>query len=114
MEEDKNLEKRQFRRMLHSQSVKYQFKDPSQFGGCVSRDLSEGGVRVRLSNFVPLNTELTLKIRLADENIVECASRVIWVEKSRFGESYQAGLEFAGDEAIFNNQEKIHGFLSYQ
>jgi len=93
MEEHNMEDKRQFRRMAHSGPVQYQFKDPSQFGGCVSRDLSEGGVHIRMNDFMPLNTELTLKIRLAGENVVECSGRVVWVEKSRFGDSYQAGLD---------------------
>jgi len=114
IEKHQGYEKRQFRRAFHSGSVQYQFKDPSQFGGCVSKDLSEGGLRVRLNNFVPLNTELTLTVRLVDENIVECVGRVVWVEKSRFGEYYQAGLKFAEDDSILVNQKKIYGFLSHQ
>jgi len=114
MEGHNTGDKRQFRRMVHSEPVQYQFKDPSQFGGCVAKDLSEGGVRIRINDFVPLNTELTLKIRLADENIVECTGRVVWVEKSRFGDSYQAGLMFSGDESVLSNQKKIYGFLSHQ
>ena len=114
MEEVKTQDKRQFRRMIHSEPVQYQFKDPSQFGGCVSKDLSGGGVRILLNDFVPLNTELSLKIRLADGSIVECVGRVVWVEKSRFGETYQAGLDFSQDELSSSNQKKIYGFLSHQ
>lgn len=107
-------DRRQFRRTVHSEPVQYQFKDPSRFGGCVSKDLSEGGVRIRMNDFMPLNTELTLKIRLAGENVVECSGRVVWVEKSRFGDNYQAGLMFSGDESILSNKKKIYGFLSHQ
>ena len=114
MEENSAEDMRKFRRMAHCESVGYQFIDPSQFGGCVAQDLSEGGIRIRINDFVPLNTELALKIRLAGEEIVECTGRVVWVEKSRFGESYQAGLDFSDDEAALINQKKIYGFLSHQ
>lgn len=114
MEESKSEDKRQFCRMIHSEPVQYQFKDPSQFGGCVSKDLSEGGVRILLNDFVPLNSELSLKIRLADESIIESTGRVVWVERSRFGETYQAGLDFSQDESSLSNQKKICGFLSHQ
>ena len=77
----------------------FSFKDPAIFGGCLSCDLSEGGVRVRVGRFIPLNTELSLKIRLANENIVECVGRVAWVEKIRFGDDYMVGLDISVDEA---------------
>ncbi|MCH8821848.1 PilZ domain-containing protein [Patescibacteria group bacterium] len=114
MEESNTQDKRQFRRMIHSKPVRYQFKDPSRFGGCVSKDLSGGGVRILLNDFVPLNAELSLKIRLADESIVESIGRVVWVEKSRFQETYQVGLDFSQDELSSINQKKIYGFLSRQ
>jgi len=100
--------------MIHSEPVQYQFKDPSRFDGCVCRDLSEGGIRILLKDYIPLNTELSLKIRLDDERIIECTGRVVWVERSRFGETYQAGLDFSQDESIASNQKKIYGFLSHQ
>ena len=114
MEESKSEDKRQFRRMIHSEPVQYQFNDPSRFGGCVSKDLSGGGVRILLNDFIPLNTELSLKIRLAGDSIIECIGRVVWVEKSRFEETYQTGLDFSQDESSSSNQKKIYGFLSHQ
>ena len=105
-------ELRVFHRFAHAEPVQFQFKDPNQFGGCLSRDLSEGGIRIRLNDFVPLETELMLKIRLADGNTVECSGRVVWIEKARFGEYYHAGLEFAGNESAKSLQKIIHSSLS--
>ena len=114
MEDPNTQDKRQFRRMTHSEPVQYQLKDPGQFGGCVSKDLSGGGVRILLNDFVPLNEELYLKIRLAGDSIIECMGRVAWVEKSRFEDTYQVGLDFSQDESRLSNQKKIYGFLSHQ
>ena len=114
MDESNAQEKREFRRIVHSGPVQFQFKDPEQFGGCVAKDLSVGGVKVIFNDFVPLNTELTLKIQLTDDSTVECMGRVAWVEKSRFGETYQTGLDISQDELNSNNQKKIYGFLSHQ
>ena len=107
-------ERRQFHRVYRAQAVRFQLKDPSQFGGCLSCDLSQGGIRVQLNEFVPLGTEMTLQIQLSDESVVDCPCRVAWVEKNRFGDRYQAGLEFSQGESILNSQRKIHGFLSSQ
>ena len=111
--EEHNLgERRHFHRFHRAEPVRFQLKDPSQFGGCLSCDLSEGGIRLRLNDFIPLNTELSLQIQLADEPIVGCVCRVAWVEKSRFGDHYQAGLEFIEDGSILDAQRKIRRILS--
>ena len=107
-------ERRNFHRFHRTQAVQLQFKDPSQFGGSLSCDLSEGGIRVHLSDFIPLNTEVALQIKLADESLVECPCRVAWVEKNRFSDRYQAGLEFVESDSMLDSQRKIHGFLSRQ
>ncbi|MCK5012344.1 MAG: PilZ domain-containing protein [Candidatus Omnitrophica bacterium] len=107
-------ERRSFHRFNRAQPVRFQLKDPSQFGGSLSCDLSQGGARIHLSDFIPVNTELTLQIQLADQSIVECPCRVAWVEKNRFSDRYQAGLEFVQADSIMDSQSKIHGFLSRQ
>lgn len=114
LEENHENDQRNFHRFARAQAVRIQFKDPSQFGGSLSCDLSEGGARIHLSDFVPVNTELTLSIQLADESVVECPCRIAWVEKNRFSDSYQAGLEFINEDLIMNSRKKIHGFLSSQ
>ncbi len=105
-------EKRNSRRFFHTGSVQFQFKDPTHFGGWLSCDLSEGGMRVKLNDFIPLHTELALQIRLADETIMDCTGRIVWVEKNRFGDNYQAGLEFTEGKTVLGTQKKIYEFLS--
>jgi len=115
LEERDAAERRRFRRFRHVKPVQFQFKDPQQYGGCLSYDLSEGGIRIHLYEFAPLHAEVTIQIQLAKENIIKCASRIAWVEKNRFGEHYQAGLEFKNDGSIQQDfQKEIHGFLSSQ
>ena len=105
-------EKRRFQRFKHAEAVRFEFTDLVQVGGCLSCDLSEGGIRVRLNDFVPLNTELNLQIHLDGQNTVDCIGRVAWGEKGRFGDDYLAGLKFEESGAIMNSRSKIHGFLS--
>lgn len=107
-------ELRQFKRVAHSQPVHYQGSEQADFGGCISKDISEGGVRIRLNDFVPLNTELTLNVHLSGGKVVECTGRVIWIEKARFGDYYQAGLKFIDVDTVFNDQHEIAEFLSGQ
>jgi len=114
LEEHNADEQRIFQRFRHREPVQYRLEDLGILDGCVANDLSESGIRIRLSAFIPFNTELTLKIRLADENIVECAARVVWIEKTRFGDYHQAGLEFLGGKSVLDHQKRICEFQSHQ
>lgn len=89
-------ERRRFHRFRHAEAVHFQWKDPRYFGGCLSCDLSEGGIRFHSDDFIPLNTPLTLQIQLAGDRVADCMGHVVWVEKERFADRYQVGLEFAG------------------
>jgi len=114
MEEDSAEDKRQFDRKDHREPVQFHQADHDESeSGSVAKNLSPGGIQIRLNDFVPLGTELTLTIHLADEKIIECVGRVVRIERARYGEYYMAGLEFAEDDSVAMNQKKIFGFLSH-
>ena len=111
-EENANIEeKRLFRRVSCSQPVHFQFKDPAQFGGCLSRDLSEGGIQITSNDFVPLGSELVLQIQLATEKAVECVGRVVWVRGLPLMDRYQAGLEFLQSGFLWDSRKEIRGLV---
>jgi len=94
MNEGDGKERRQFNRVMLDEPVRYQLKDPAQFGGCISCDIGKGGIRININDFIPLNTELALEVQLSSEQIVDRRGKVVWVEKLRFSDRYQAGIEF--------------------
>ncbi len=111
-EENANIEeKRLFRRVSCGQPVHFQSKDPAQFGGCLSRDLSEGGIQINLNDFIPLGTELNLQIQLAPERAVECVGRVVWVRGLPLMDRYQAGLEFLQGGFLWDSKKEIRGLV---
>jgi len=104
-------EKRNFKRVRWNEPVEFRFKDPFKYGGCLSKDLSLGGIRIQISEFLPLNSELSLQVRLVNHKVVDCTGRVVWVEKLPFVDRYQAGLEFSEDDSIFDSRKKINHFI---
>ena len=112
MQEFSESERRIFRRIRFKEPVQFQFKDQIEAGGSVSSDLSEGGIRLMLFKFIPLNTELTLQVHLTSQKVLECHGRVVWIEKIQHAEAYQAGLEFRGTDSIFDSKREIQKFLS--
>lgn len=104
-------EKRKFDRYNHKEPVEILFKGRGVPAGSLSGDLSGGGVRVFINDFMPLNEEVALQVKLADGRVIECGARVVWIRKNRFNDSYQAGLEFTGDRSVVNVQRMISGYL---
>ena len=109
--EMETVEKRRHRRIGLRQSIQFQAQNSVLEGGSLSCDLSESGVRVDVYEFLPLGTELTLRIRLAVEKIVEYVGRVVWVRKYPFADRYQAGLEFSGDKTFLVAKRQLHEFI---
>src|SRR3989338_9314605 len=89
-------EKRRYRRIQLRQPIQFQSTNCALERGALSCDLGEGGVRVDMYEFVPLNAELTLQIHLALERVIEYVGRVVWIRKFPFADRYQAGVEVSG------------------
>jgi len=91
-------ERRRFTRKRLDEPVRFEFKDPGRYGGCLSADISQGGIRINFNEFVPLGTDLYLKVQISPEKVVDCVGKVVWVEKHRFLDRYQVGVEFDSKE----------------
>ncbi|MDO8581168.1 MAG: PilZ domain-containing protein [Candidatus Omnitrophota bacterium] len=87
-------DRRNNQRINFREPVQYQGKDLCFFGGTLSYDLSEGGIRLSLPDFIPLDTEIFLKIPLDREKVVDRTGRVVWVQKVLSMDRYQAGIRF--------------------
>ncbi len=100
-------EKRVARRINFREAVRYELKDPAYFKGCVAYDLSETGVRLRLAEFLPLNTEVVLNLTLQSGQTIECMGRIVWISQIPFMDNYQAGVEFSNPELLFDARRQI-------
>lgn len=89
------LEKRQYRRCAIKEpvQVKSVFSIMEPEGG-LSGDISEGGIRLNVKDFIPLGSLMELKVNLANNQVVECLGKVVWVEKMSTMDRYQVGLTF--------------------
>lgn len=109
--EMESAEKRRYKRISLRQPVQFQSQHSSLGGGSLSCDLSEGGARVDMYDFLPLNTEVTLQVRLAVEKVIEYVGRVVWIRKFPFADRYQVGLEFSGDKSFLAAKQQLHEFV---
>ena len=90
--------------------MKFRFKDPKKYGGCLAADISDGGMKVSLNNFVPVDTELSLEVQLASQRIVDCVANIVWIEKMPYMDRYQVGLKFKEERFELDSKKEIHLF----
>ncbi|MDP2938890.1 MAG: PilZ domain-containing protein [Candidatus Omnitrophota bacterium] len=90
-----DTERRKFRRASLDTPLRYKFKQANEFGSTITRDISEGGLKLNLEKFVPINTDFVLELGLDKlSNIINAVGKVVWVTKIPHSERYQLGLEF--------------------
>ncbi len=111
MEKVESSERRNFNRIRLAQPVQCRLKDWEEQRGALSCDISEGGMRLNSTSFLPLHTEVLLKIQLSHEQVVECRSQVVWIQRIPFTERYQVGLEFIQDKNFIYTQKQIQKCL---
>ena len=114
VEVEKPEEKRRSERIRFQEPLDFQWKDNPLSGGCLACDLSERGIRINFNEFVPLNSEIELTMRLKDRpQVITLLGKVVWVRQVPFSDRYQLGLEFAeGDRASFSeSSQEIHDFI---
>ena len=74
-------------------AVRMQIRGRPEFKHTVSDDLSVGGVKLINDVFVPLNTALSLELKVMT-NILRPAARVVWSAPLPHSDRYGLGLEF--------------------
>lgn len=104
-------ERRISKRITFKESVRYELKDPAYFRGCVAYDLSETGVRLRLTEFLPINTEVVLNIQLKDGSTLEYIGRIAWISQIPFMDHYQAGIEFSNPNSAVESRKKMRQLI---
>jgi len=96
--ENPKTEQRQFPRRRFHQPVAYKAVAGKEFGGCLSYDLGEGGIRFRLNDFVPPGQEFFLSIPVKREKVWEVLGRVVWINKRPHDDTYTVGIKFISQE----------------
>lgn len=95
---DHEHDKRAYLRTKLSEPVQYQLSETGLENGSVCADISEGGLRIKLNNFIPVGKNIRLQIHLPQGHSVECIGKVVWIKQERYSERFQAGISFENPE----------------
>ena len=96
--------KRQYARKEFREAIGYQSGFDAPTHGSLAGDISEGGVRIRVQEFIPLRTVLALKVHLNNPSrTVPVKGQVVWVREVPQSEVYDIGIRFLEAEKEFGN-----------
>ena len=63
--------------------------------GTLSKDVSAGGVRFHSDKFITLACHLVVEMNFPSmEKPIKAISKIAWIKKARFGDSYELGNQF--------------------
>jgi c-di-GMP-binding flagellar brake protein YcgR len=98
---NRNIEGRRFARVPFRRSVRFSMPHRERVDSHMAQDLSQGGLRMLSSEFIPVHSLVNIQIQLKDrEKVMDVQGQVVWVRYNPMTETYQMGLQFA-DNAAF-------------
>jgi uncharacterized protein (TIGR02266 family) len=104
------IENRKYPRVAFRMPVKYRLNEVAPFCGELAQDLSEGGMRIRSNEFLPLGSRVSVRLQLdKDPRLVDVEGRVVWVKFIPYSEVYQLGIEF--EDKMPAQRENIARFV---
>ncbi|KPK97354.1 MAG: hypothetical protein AMJ95_09365 [Omnitrophica WOR_2 bacterium SM23_72] len=103
-------ERRRYPRINDCLRVNYQIANDIPHANCVTRDISEGGVRLNLYQKVSTGTILKLGIDLRDHaELAWAIGRVVWTKETPAKDyPYEAGIEFYFFSPSFRSRIQNH------
>jgi c-di-GMP-binding flagellar brake protein YcgR len=89
-------ERRRYVRIPENLEISYKVipagEKPSSY---TTRDVSEGGIRFLVHDFIPKDSRLKIRLALCKDSVViEALVHLVWINKSMHGDSYEIGVEF--------------------
>jgi hypothetical protein len=96
--------RRQFARAHFHEAVEYQRHEQSSLSGAAAGDISGGGLRLSVNEFIALNTVLDLQIHFPSKgHIVPVKGKVVWVREMPYrDDGWYIGVQFVSDLPSFN------------
>jgi hypothetical protein len=105
-----NSERRKFPRAEFREPINFELPVCSLSGGCLARDLSEGGLRINFESFVKPQEAMKIELRLfPKEEAILVEGRVAWATQVPSSDRYQLGIEFI--EKGEDSQQNIRKYV---
>ena len=89
------LERRKFIRIPESSQISYEILSGPKVRDYLTRDISQGGIRFFVHEFIRRNSILKIKLTLTKTTFYfEALAKVVWIQEDTLSERYEVGVEF--------------------
>lgn len=92
-------EKRRAFRLKRNLPIHCELRSEGKYVNTLTRDISEGGVKIITDSFIPRLSRMTLCINMADGKLIETNGEVKWMNRIPYSYRYRLGLEFRDIDA---------------
>ncbi len=110
-------ERRRFQRISFREAVQFSLEARHGFGGCLAQDISEGGLKIHFEDFVPINKDISFKLRLGTKpgaRIIDVMGKVVWIAMTPYSDRYQLGIQFSPTDSYVHAQQEIYEYVTTQ
>ena len=91
--------RRQYPRFQFDKPVSYRPNETESAKGALSRDISLGGIKMTVNEFVPFGSILEMGLDFPDlGKQVTVKGKVVWIRENPYSERFDIGIEFLPDE----------------
>lgn len=88
-------ERRQYVRIPESSTISYKCVPQEKIADYMTMDLSQGGLRFKVHEFVPKGSYLKIRLKLANTLIAfEAMVKLVWCSKISGSNEYEIGVQF--------------------
>ena len=110
-------ERRRYVRIPENSQISYEVIPSEKTKEHSTKDLSQGGIRFFLQEFIPRDTHLKIKLNLRKTLFnLEALVRIAWISQVPHTQNYEAGVEFLNipPKAVEYLKDYIRVFLNAQ
>jgi len=104
--------RRQNSRIRFNNPVQFSLKSPLIYQGSLACDIGDGGLRLKVNDFIPNNTPICLTFRLSTERCIDCEAQVAWSKKEAFSDRYEVGLKIDDENIEPLSKELIQKYIA--
>lgn len=88
------IEKRKYIRIPERLGIFYEITPSAKTGEQVTKDISHGGIRFLIRDFIPKDSRLKIRITFKTFFSLEALVKVVWIREVPDGEEFEVGTQF--------------------
>ena len=88
------IERRKYIRIPEQSQIFYTVIPIEKTSGYTTKDISQGGIRFMVHEFIPKNSQMKVRLTLSRTSFTfEAIVQAIWISEMPYGQAYEVGVK---------------------